>query len=674
MQNLRPHLAHHRNSPGTRQEWRRWVDRPFAAAGLLTSRLGRSIRGRLVRSAARSLLPELAAIFGFLALLWIGISIASNHEYYAAEAGAVQTTGNLARAFEESTRDIITQIDQMLLSARAFRAALGERFDLNAWARTQTLPNKMTAAIGMADSTGLVFADTLPVPPGVTIVDRPHFRAQLDPTRDDLFISRPVLGRVSGVSTIQFTRKLLGPHGEFAGVVVLSLDCAELSRFYQTLDLGAGFVSLLSSDGTILARGPMTPGSIGLSLADNAGFRNVLHHPDGEMRNRGPVSGLELITSFRHLRDFPLIVMVGLDTDTVFKPYQSLRNRLVMSGAAITLAIGLIGTLWLQQKRRSVESRRALTITLETISQGILMVDARGRVPVVNPRALDLLELSDETPEAARGHAASRAIALAAGDAANPTHMLPTRMLGAPVLATSMAPARIRATNAGKAAGEPSQDSQFETVRRDGTIIEVHSHTLADGGFVQTYTDVTSQRLADAQVRYLAHFDQMTGLPNRVQLRQYIGTLLDDRAAGAPRLIALLIVDLDGFKDVNDALGHDVGDELLVVVARRLQALVRDGDFVGRLGGDEFVIVASGLDQADDVAPLARRVLQQLAEPVQVGDHQVRNRGKHWHCVPSDGWRELRYAAQACGYRTIYRQGQRARHVLRLRRADGRRR
>ena len=129
--------------------------------------------------------------------------------------------------------------------------------------------------------------------------------------------------------------------------------------------------------------------------------------------------------------------------------------------------------------------------------------------------------------------------------------------------------------------------------------------------------------MADARVRYLAHHDALTGLANRVQLRQRIPEFLEHNR-GPNQFSALMMIDLDGFKGVNDTLGHDVGDELLVEVARRLQALVREIDFVARLGGDEFVILQTSLRQPEDAAPLARRVLQRLADPVQVGIHQVR--------------------------------------------------
>lgn len=546
-----------------------------------------------MRGDAESILPELIAIAGFLVLLWASIGVAIEHECDTAKTSAIQTTTNLARAFEESTRRTISQIDQILLSARAFYSAEGDKFNFNDWARTQTVPDQMTAAIGMADRTGHVFADTLPIPPGVSIADRPHFVAQIDPSHDDLYISKPVKGRVSGQATIQFTRKLLGPHGEFVGVTVFSLDCNELSQFYQKLDLGDGFVALLSADGTQLARGPLIPDQIGKPMVETTIFSQMLSQHDGVIRFPSKHLNVGEIASFRRLREYPLIVMVGLDTNTVFGQYWALRTRMIISGIAATVGIGLVGMLWLQQKRRSIASRRALTITLENISQGILMVDSRGDVPVINPRARDLLALPDTSPEDTRNFAASRAMELAA---------------------------RHPSTSVSDGS---TADSQFDVAREDGTVIEVRNHLLPDGGFVHSYTDVTEQRLADARVRYLAHHDTLTGLANRIQLRQRMPEFCP-HDADEQQLTAFIMIDLDGFKGINDTLGHDVGDELLIEISRRLQALVREADFVARLGGDEFVVLQPGLHQTNETAALAERLLQRLAEPVQVGSQQVR--------------------------------------------------
>jgi diguanylate cyclase (GGDEF)-like protein len=253
----------------------------------------------------------------------------------------------------------------------------------------------------------------------------------------------------------------------------------------------------------------------------------------------------------------------------------------------------------MRQKRRSLLSRRALTITLETISQGVLMVDGHGDISVINPRVLQLLAKPDEKPEAAMQYVAARAIEL-----------MPE------ILRPSAGP------DAGQGADGPGQDSKFETTLKSGAIIEIRTHALADRGFVQTYTDVTEQRVAHAQVRHLAHHDALTGLANRVELLQRVSDIVEDRSGTL--LTALMMIDLDGFKGVNDTLGHDAGDKLLVEVGRRLRPLVRGSDMVARLGGDEFVILAVGLGQRDDVVPLAKRVLRRLADPMQVNDQQIR--------------------------------------------------
>jgi PAS domain S-box-containing protein len=212
----------------------------------------------------------------------------------------------------------------------------------------------MTAQIGMANRSGEVFASNLPLPKGISILDRPHFQAQIDPAHDDLFISRPVIGRVSGQSTIQFSRKQLDPDGQFAGVAVVSLDCAELSRFYEALGIGDGFVSLISTDGTILAHGPIMAGQIGTRTPQSIAFGDMQNLATGASRRTGTSIGVERIISLRHLRDYPLTVVVGLSADTVFREYRSLRRNAVIIGIAITLAISGIGWFWLRQKQRGL--------------------------------------------------------------------------------------------------------------------------------------------------------------------------------------------------------------------------------------------------------------------------------------------------------------------------------
>ncbi|MGD9602348.1 MAG: putative bifunctional diguanylate cyclase/phosphodiesterase [Gammaproteobacteria bacterium] len=131
--------------------------------------------------------------------------------------------------------------------------------------------------------------------------------------------------------------------------------------------------------------------------------------------------------------------------------------------------------------------------------------------------------------------------------------------------------------------------------------------------------DVTAQAAAQDRLNQLAHFDSLTGLANRVTLHE---TLQD--AVRTERMSALLSIDLDHFKDVNDTLGHSAGDALLCAVAQRLKSCVRPGDLVARLGGDEFAVFMRRLQHEDDSHALARRIVAELQQPFELGDRNVR--------------------------------------------------
>lgn len=138
--------------------------------------------------------------------------------------------------------------------------------------------------------------------------------------------------------------------------------------------------------------------------------------------------------------------------------------------------------------------------------------------------------------------------------------------------------------------------------------------------YVGVFTDISRVKQHEAQLEQLAHYDPLTGLPNRRMLQERLEQILahasrrgDGEAGGRT---ALLFIDLDGFKTVNDSLGHPAGDEVLVCMAKRLKARLRQDDLLGRLGGDEFLVVVEGLDEPDDMAVLARDLLIALAEPV----------------------------------------------------------
>ena len=140
--------------------------------------------------------------------------------------------------------------------------------------------------------------------------------------------------------------------------------------------------------------------------------------------------------------------------------------------------------------------------------------------------------------------------------------------------------------------------------------------------YVLVFTDITAQKLAEDELRYLANYDALTGLPNRALLmdRIYHGI---DQAKREKRTLALCFIDLDKFKQINDSLGHDIGDLLLKEVARRLTLSLRESDTVARLGGDEFVVLLEGYKTEDNISHVARKMLSIVSEPMLLGAHTV---------------------------------------------------
>ncbi|WP_063888397.1 EAL domain-containing protein, partial [Bradyrhizobium yuanmingense] len=156
----------------------------------------------------------------------------------------------------------------------------------------------------------------------------------------------------------------------------------------------------------------------------------------------------------------------------------------------------------------------------------------------------------------------------------------------------------------------------------DGRLICVTRQPMAGGGWVATHLDVTEQRRSEAKITYMAEHDALTELPNRVLLKARLEPALADTRGGNLHL-AVLLLDLDRFKEVNDTLGHPAGDLLLRSVAARLLDCVRETTFVARLGGDEFAIVDYVTNPAADAVSLAEAIHGALSEPFDLGDHQV---------------------------------------------------
>jgi diguanylate cyclase (GGDEF)-like protein len=155
----------------------------------------------------------------------------------------------------------------------------------------------------------------------------------------------------------------------------------------------------------------------------------------------------------------------------------------------------------------------------------------------------------------------------------------------------------------------------------DGHIVSIIHQPMDGGGWIATHEDITERRLAAQRIHHMARHDALTDLPNRSLFREKI----EDALKRVPRdeQVAVHCLDLDGFKSVNDALGHPVGDALLKQVADRLRAALREQDCVARLGGDEFAIVQVGAAQPEGATVLAQRMIEALTAPFEIDGHQV---------------------------------------------------
>lgn len=543
--------------------------------------MGEAGRWWKVRAAAAWLGADLGLILVILVLFWGGIALHLQREHQRTLDDAARNAGNLAGAAQQIIARTVEAIDQRLLFIREAYRHNPADFSLDFLRQERGFQQDMSLQTAVIGPSGRLWLSNLgPVQNGVDLSDRAHFRVHLDPQQDDLFISVPVMGRESGRWSVQFTRKLLTGDGRFGGVVVISLNPYWLTQVYDTLDIGHGAVTLVGLDGIIRARAPEEAGTLGSSIAGGDLMAEALIRPQGTLRSLGKVDGTGRLTAFRRVESFPLIVAVSNDMAEILQGYDAYRRSILSSGAVLTLLILGAGLLLIRRRKQRARSQQALSDAIENISQGLVMVAPDGRMPVVNRRAMDLLGV----PE---GRQASF---LRAGRVRD------------------ILPEDCEQDREGAAA------PLYRCTRPDGTVLEVRSQVLDNGGLVRTFTDVTEQTLSERRVRFLAHHDPLTGLANRLLLHERLGAAIGEAGGRAGRLVVMAL-DLDRFKVVNDTYGHAAGDQLLRQVAERLGELVGPDDTVSRLGGDEFVILWRGAASRDGVESLARRIVRSLVTP-----------------------------------------------------------
>jgi diguanylate cyclase (GGDEF)-like protein len=239
---------------------------------------------------------------------------------------------------------------------------------------------------------------------------------------------------------------------------------------------------------------------------------------------------------------------------------------------------------------------------LNNMSHALCMMDAEQRLIVCNIRFLELFGITDH--DARAGTPAIDIFRKIAGISRYGSAMI-----------TAMSARQLLQARAHASCSFAERDAA-------GRALAVSQEPMADGGWVATFEDITERQRTEARISFLAHHDALTGLPNRVLFHTRLQEALERHIAHA-ETVAILCLDLDQFKQVNDTLGHPAGDSLLKIVASRLQSCVREADVVVRLGGDEFAILQTGVRQPECAEALARRVVEELGHVYAIDGHRV---------------------------------------------------
>jgi signal transduction histidine kinase/CheY-like chemotaxis protein/HPt (histidine-containing phosphotransfer) domain-containing protein len=277
-----------------------------------------------------------------IGLIWASFYVALREEKQQIEKGARLELGNLVRAFEEQIFRSFKAVDQTLLYVRDAYRRDPDRFDLGLWSRNGQVMTDFAFQLTLVDRNGAVIASSLgPTTSKVDLSDREHIKVHMQSGKDEMFVSKPVLGRVSKQWSINVTRPILAADGTFAGVVVVSLDPAYLTRFYDQIDVGTqGLIALVGMDGIIRARATGGSTHIGSDMRDGELFKKIVHADSGTYQAASTIDRVERLTVYRKVRDLPLIVFAGYAQDELMEPAR--RHAVNYLVVAVVLSMGML--------------------------------------------------------------------------------------------------------------------------------------------------------------------------------------------------------------------------------------------------------------------------------------------------------------------------------------------
>jgi len=360
----------------------------------------------------RSLLAIWLAAVVLILLVWWQVILLVNQSRARELATAERDLANITRVSQEHASRTLHSADQVIRFVQARYLEIGEHLDLQDLVSRGVIDAEIFHQIGVINPQGQLILSNQPMTGQVDLADRAHFRVHVADDRQGLYISQPLLGRVTGQLSIQLTRRITRPNGEFAGVVVVSMDPTYFTRFYGDIKLGSnGMAALYGLDGVARARRVGKQDSFGSTASSGPMFASISKGEEaGSVTMFSKVDGVERLYYFRKIPSYPLLVTAGLEMQELLGNHRSDRNALWLQATLATLLmLVLAGALsrYLLQMRRAASSRQLaleqnqdrseqLNAIFALSPDGFVAFDGERCVKYVSPAFLQMMAVEPQ--------------------------------------------------------------------------------------------------------------------------------------------------------------------------------------------------------------------------------------------------------------------------------------
>jgi diguanylate cyclase (GGDEF)-like protein len=431
-----------------------------------------------------------------VSIIWGGIYWLDHQQRERDYQAAVRQGNNLTRVLDQYITRVVEESDAALQALRQDYQENPKPFDIAAWLVRSRSVTALTLNYGIAGADGYVIQSSRGAPSKpVYIGNRDHFKFHISDTVDQLFISAPLIGRISSEPTIAITRRMSNPDGSFAGVVATSLNLGQLEEFFGSLDIGPrGVVSLVGLDGVVRARGGRDHDAsrlAGVAVSGSPLFQHLREEREGNYWNSATSSakfdGVSRLISYRMISGLPLVALVGLGRDSIFQETDNTLRAYIIAGAILTAIVLIVLILGARQKARisaatndlksskdSFErTNHLLNTALENMAHGLCMFDRDQRLVVANDRYAQMYAIS---PEKTKPGTTLRAILEERVETGT-----------SPVNAEEYIRTRLQDVTSEAAYCKENQ-------LRDGRVFAVNHQPMPDGGWVSIHEDISEHK------------------------------------------------------------------------------------------------------------------------------------------------------------------------------------